>query len=74
MTGCPAAAQVLDVASLTNLGYRVPAMVDGDGNHNGIVCGIPINEQAAKQIFPPNTCLSRIGCFLSSDDSSTNRH
>lgn len=73
-TGCPAAAQVFDVSSLSALGYRVPRMLDENGNNNGIVCGIPIQEQAARQIFPPNTCLSLIGCFLFSDDTLTNLH
>ena len=73
-TGCPAAARVFDVATLTGLGYQVPASLDASGNDNGIVCGIQFNEEAALQVFGPSTCLAKIGCFLWSDDSLTNRH
>lgn len=73
-TGCPAAAQAFDVATLTGLGYQVPATLDSSGNRNGIVCGIRFNDQAALQIFGPITCLAKIGCFLWSDDSLTSRH
>jgi hypothetical protein len=68
-TGCPAAAQVLDVAMLTHLGYGVPAQLDASGNDNGLICGIRFDDEAALHIFGPNTCLTLIGCFLWSDDT-----
>jgi len=52
-TGCPASNEVLVVADLIALGYRVPAQVDAAGNNNGLVCGKPFSagrqEQFCKQ-------------------------
>ncbi len=48
-TGCPASNEVLVVAELTALGYRVPAQVDAAGNNNGLVCGKPLSDAAARQ-------------------------
>jgi hypothetical protein len=48
-TGCPSAFQVLSVAKLTAQGYRAPAIVDdpaNGGNGNGLVCGLPLPQQA----------------------------
>jgi hypothetical protein len=48
-TGCPSAFQVLPVAELTAQGYRAPAIVDdpaNGGNGNGLVCGLPLPQQA----------------------------
>jgi hypothetical protein len=48
-TGCPSAFQVLSVAELTAQGYRTPAIVDdpaNGGNGNGLVCGLPLPQQA----------------------------
>jgi hypothetical protein len=48
-TGCPSAFQVLSVAELTAQGYRAPALVDAPangGNGNGLVCGLPLPQQA----------------------------
>jgi hypothetical protein len=44
-TGCPSSEQVLVVADLLAMGYRVPAVVDGvdtGGNGDGIICGKPL--------------------------------
>jgi hypothetical protein len=48
-TGCPSGFQVLSVAELTAQGYRVPAILDdpaNGGNGNGLVCGLPLPQQA----------------------------
>lgn len=70
-TGCPASNQVLDVAQLTALGYRVPAQLDAAGNRNGLVCGKPLADPAAE-----NVCRKLGGCvvetiYLFRDDDLT---
>jgi hypothetical protein len=37
-TGCPASNEVLSVADLTPLGYRLPGRLDAAGNANGLIC------------------------------------
>jgi hypothetical protein len=54
-TGCPSGFDVLNVAELTAIGYRVPAQVDDPssgvlthgrpGNGNGTVCGHEFENQ-----------------------------
>jgi hypothetical protein len=54
--GCVPGYEVLSVAALSALGYRVPAMVDSPsntwgfgnqpGNGNGWVCGVPLGNQS----------------------------
>lgn len=54
-SGCPPSYEVLLVADLTALGYRVPAQVDNPtsgsrsfgqaGNGNGWVCALPLGNQ-----------------------------
>jgi len=53
--GCPAGYQLLSVATLTTLGYHVPAQVDSPssgiksfgrpGNGDGFVCGVQLGNQ-----------------------------
>jgi hypothetical protein len=53
VSGCPAGFQTLSVATLTGLGYHVPALVDdpaNGGNGDGVVCGKPINPTRADQL------------------------
>lgn len=47
-TGCPTGWDVLDVATLTAEGYRLPARVDGEGNRNGVICGLELPERACE--------------------------
>jgi hypothetical protein len=51
--GCPAGYQVLVVADLMPLGYRVPTLVDEQlgsfglpPNHNGLVCGVALGGRS----------------------------
>jgi hypothetical protein len=37
-TGCPASNEVVAVADLTPLGYRLPARLDAAGDTNGLIC------------------------------------
>jgi len=64
-SGCPASNQVLVVADLLAMGYRVPAMVDspevgGDdtvqGNGDGIICGKPLNPVVQERQCPASEC------------------
>ena len=69
-TGCPSAAQVLDVEELTAQGYRVPAMVDdpaNGGNGNGLVCGKPLPEAFRRVFCGPDRAVPII--YLFSDDN-----
>ena len=53
VSGCPAGYQVLDVSTLTGLGYHVPALVDdpaNGGNGDGTVCGKPVNPTRTAQL------------------------
>jgi hypothetical protein len=48
-TGCPTAYALLSVTALEAQGpYQLPALVDGDGNNDGYVCGFPLPAGAEK--------------------------
>jgi hypothetical protein len=53
-TGCPAGDQVLVVDELLAQGYRVPAIVDAEGNNNGLICGHAYSEAARQQLCGPD--------------------
>jgi hypothetical protein len=55
-TGCPASNQVLEVAGLYALGYRLPSLVDSEGNRNGRVCARPLNPVVQERSCPAATC------------------
>lgn len=77
VSGCPASAELINVDFFTAHHYGVPAFLDNPdngGNHNGVVCGIRINDQAALNRFGPNGCVAHLGCFLFSDDTLTPWH
>jgi hypothetical protein len=69
-TGCPSASQVLSVAELTTLGYRVPAIIDdpaNGGNGNGLVCGQPLPEAYRQATCGPDCPVPVI--YLFRDDN-----
>ena len=53
-TGCPSSNQVLVVEDLLALGYRIPAVIDAEGNNNGLVCGHAFSEAASEQLCGPD--------------------
>ena len=53
-TGCPSDYQVLVVDELLAQGYRVPAIVDSEGNNNGLICGHAFSEAARQQLCGPD--------------------
>ena len=55
-TGCPTSNQVLVVAELLEAGYRIPAVIDAEGNANGIVCGKPLNPVVQEKQCPAADC------------------
>jgi len=56
---CPPNYQLLIVDDLTDQGYMVPALVDEEGNNNGLVCGDPFSRLQQK-IF----CFRAGGCHV----------
>jgi hypothetical protein len=71
-TGCPAASQVLVVQDLLPLGYRAPAIIDAEGNNNGLVCGLPLPE-AFRQAFCGPDCPVPIIYLFRDDDLPAQR-
>ncbi|MBP2217925.1 hypothetical protein [Arthrobacter sp. CAN_C5] len=69
-TGCPASNQVLVVADLLAVGYRVPGVIDAEGNANGLVCGKPLNPVVQEIHCPADECPVPI-IYLFRDDSLT---
>ncbi|PVE15487.1 hypothetical protein [Arthrobacter sp. Bz4] len=55
-TGCPASNQVLVVAELLANGYRLPGVIDSEGNANGLVCGKPLNPVVQEMQCPAAEC------------------
>lgn len=55
-TGCPASNQVLVVADLLAMGYRIPGVIDSEGNANGLVCGKPLNPVVQEIQCPAVDC------------------
>ena len=56
-TGCPSGYRVLDVASLTEQGYQLPAIIDdpaNGGNGNGLMCGLPLPPAVANAFGAPH--------------------
>jgi hypothetical protein len=53
-TGCPSGYQVLVVDDLLEQGYRVPPIVDAEGNNNGLICGHAYSEAARQQLCGPD--------------------
>jgi hypothetical protein len=37
-------------------GYRVPFIIDAEGNNDGIVCGHPFNETQYNKFCPDGSC------------------
>ena len=56
---CPPNYQLLIVDDLTDQGYMVPALVDEEGNNNGLVCGDPFSR-LQQRIF----CFRAGGCHV----------
>ena len=69
-TGCAAGFEQLSVETLTGLGYRVPALEDEAGNHDGWVCGHALVDAAAEQISPGHT----LTIYLFDDNVITPEH
>ena len=67
-TGCPASNQVLEVAVLFTLGYRLPVEVDAEGNGNGRVCGKPLNPVVQERACPAATCAVDVIYTFRDDD------
>jgi len=53
-TGCPSGWQVLVVDDLLEQGYQAPAIVDAEGNGNGVICGHAYSEAARQQLCGPD--------------------
>jgi hypothetical protein len=66
-TGCPSGYQVLVVDELLAQGYRAPAIVDAEGNNNGLVCGHAFSEAARQQLCGPD-CPVPIYYLFRDDD------
>ena len=69
-TGCPASNEVLVVEDLLALGYQLPAVVDSEGNGNGLVCGKPLNPVVQERLCPALTCPVPV-IYLFRDDTLT---
>ncbi|MHA7191886.1 hypothetical protein ACX80N_16500 [Arthrobacter sp. MDT2-16] len=69
-TGCPASNQLLDVAELSALRYRLPAQVDAEGNGNGAVCAKPLNPVVQERVCPAATCAVEV-VYSFRDDNLT---
>ena len=67
-TGCPASNQVLVVEDLLALGYRAPAVVDSEGNNNGLVCGKPLNPVVQEKVCPAAECPVPVVYLFRDDD------
>ncbi|GAA1998700.1 hypothetical protein [Microbacterium pumilum] len=67
VTGCPASNQVLVVADLSALGYRVPAQVDSEGNANGLVCAKPFNPVVQARVCEDIVCAGVLYRFRDDD-------
>ena len=70
-TGCPASNEVLVVADLVALGYRIPAVVDSEGNANGLVCGKPLNRVVQERVCTADVCGVDVSFYYFRDDSLT---
>ncbi|MFC3298749.1 hypothetical protein FJV46_00515 [Arthrobacter agilis] len=69
-TGCPASNQVLIVAQLLEEGYRLPGVIDSEGNANGLVCGKPLNPVVQELQCPAVDCAVPV-IYGFRDDSLT---
>jgi hypothetical protein len=71
-TGCPPG-QLLAVAELLPQGYRVPAVIDAEGNNDGYVCGVALSRTRSDKICPPPDCPVPI-IYLFRDNDLTPQH
>lgn len=63
-TGCPEGSPRLEVAALLEWGYRVPAMVDAEGNQDGYMCGHPKPiKQCEREVVGPSPVPVFYGFF-----------
>ena len=65
-TGCPSGYQVLVVDELLAQGHRGPAIIDAEGNNNGLVCGHAFPEAVRQQLCGPDCGVPVL--YLFSDD------
>ena len=68
-TGCPAG-QALTLDFLREQGgYRVPFIIDAEGNNDGIVCGVPYPDGFYDHFCPDGICGVPVIYLFSENDS-----
>lgn len=66
-TGCPAGFQVLVVSDLLAMGYRLPGILDAEGNQDNLVCGLPLPEPVRQQLCGPDCPVPILYLFDEND-------
>jgi hypothetical protein len=66
-TGCPSGYPVLVVDELLAQGYQVPAIVDAEGNNNGLICGHAFPEAVRQKFCGPDCPVPIIYNFIDDD-------